>query len=427
MNTQDPAITTGTTTAWLKKRLGRLLPQPPHLVGAPRDASLSFRDERGRTITLAIVRSRDAFDALERSWNELYEAMGAHTPQPVFQSFNWHWHWCNHFISAATAPACPLRIVTVSVDGRTMALWPFVLTRAHGIKQLSLMGAPVSQYTDALARPDPEQQTWLALGLEHVINHTRADVVHVRKVRGDAVGHAVIAEAGASVLERQQAVSIDLAAVDEFETYLQRHSKRQRRNRRRQRRRLDERGTIAFTRVEPGDGAKAMVAQAIAMKRDWLQAKGLISPALADPRFDAFFADVASVIDRPTGTRAFALTCDDEIAAVEIAFDGIAHRAMHVIVYNPAYERCGVGALHMRESIERSHEEGIATFDLLAPQARYKSEWGDDLTNVDDLALACTRKGRLYLAVYLKRLRGWAKALAHSSAGGALLKRLGAR
>jgi hypothetical protein len=47
-------------------------------------------------LTIEIVRERARFDELEEAWSDLFRR--AAQPHQVFQSFNWLWHWCNHYL-----------------------------------------------------------------------------------------------------------------------------------------------------------------------------------------------------------------------------------------------------------------------------------------------------------------------------------------
>src|SRR5262245_20127785 len=75
---------------------------------------------------LALVSDRSAFDALEAQWNALFERSGRDTQ--LFQSFNWLWHWCNHYLTNDSQGA-RLAIVTGRRSGRLVMVWPLVIER----------------------------------------------------------------------------------------------------------------------------------------------------------------------------------------------------------------------------------------------------------------------------------------------------------
>jgi CelD/BcsL family acetyltransferase involved in cellulose biosynthesis len=94
--------------------------------------------------TFDVVRTRAGFDALEADWNDLFARTGR--GEQMFQGFNWLWHWANHYLRSSDE----LAIVTGRQDGRLMLVLPLTVERVAGLRQLSFMGAPVSQYGDVL-------------------------------------------------------------------------------------------------------------------------------------------------------------------------------------------------------------------------------------------------------------------------------------
>ncbi len=90
--------------------------------------------------------TRAEFDALEDEWNALFARAGQGTQ--LFQTFNWLWHWCNHFVDGC--PGTRLSVVTARRHGRLVLVWPLVSERAGLLTRLSWMGEPVSQYGDVV-------------------------------------------------------------------------------------------------------------------------------------------------------------------------------------------------------------------------------------------------------------------------------------
>ncbi len=62
-------------------------------VGAAANASPAV------AVDLRLVAERAAFDALENEWNDLFARAGK--PTHVFQSFNFCWHWANHYLTSS--------------------------------------------------------------------------------------------------------------------------------------------------------------------------------------------------------------------------------------------------------------------------------------------------------------------------------------
>jgi CelD/BcsL family acetyltransferase involved in cellulose biosynthesis len=139
-----------------------------------------------------LVRERDAFDALETEWNELFSRAGLGTQ--VFQTFNWNWHWCNHYLAESKAGTTSLAVVTARRGGRLVLVWPLVKERAAGLTQLTWMGEPVSQYGDVLIENGPDAVALLREAWRFIESEISPDVVRLRKVRDDAAIAPLLAE-----------------------------------------------------------------------------------------------------------------------------------------------------------------------------------------------------------------------------------------
>ncbi len=361
-------------------------------------------------VEVGFISDRAAFDALEDDWNRLFLRAGR--PTQYFQTFNWLWHWSNHYFSTATKiwAATRLAIVTVRRHGELVLVWPLVVERSAGLDCLTWMGGPVTQYGDILVDPEAgDSMELIRTSWDCIMARLAPDIVRLRKVREDAAVAPFLAQIGATQGERQRAPYLDLKSAPDFETYEQRYSAKARKNRRRQMRRLDERGTAHFSSDRGGAAARELATLALLLKRAWLKDRGLVSPALADRRMTGFFADVAECRVRDAGCRVSALTSAGEAAAIEIAFECKGRRLVHVIVYGLKFDKAGAGNLLVEQSVRQAKAEGIETFDLLAPGDAYKLDWADGSVGVADYSVPVSRAGRAYTALYLGAVRTFLK------------------
>ena len=375
------------TSAALKPRVAEVAPLPEP---APAPAPAVYQFE--------MVRTRAAFDALAADWNALFARAG-HSAQ-LFQQFNWNWHWCNYYLDAANPS---LAVLTVRRAGSLVAVWPLVTERVAGLKRLTWMGAPVSQYGDVLIDHVEEPLALLRAGWAHVLAATKPDVVDLPRVRADAAIAPLLAELGALQTRLQQAPYLDLKSAPDFPTYMQRHSGKSRKKHRAAAKKLAEKGA-QFIQYIDGDDARATVASAIAMKRDQLTERGIISPPLVDPRMEHFFADVACANEHPTGLVTYALEIGDDQAAIDVLLDCKGRIATHVFAYQDKYAKDRVGAYILEQTIAQAFADGRDTFDMLAPADDYKMWWADGAVDVIDWAVPISPKGRAYAQVYLRTL-----------------------
>lgn len=353
--------------------------------------------------TFDLVTTREGFDALEDSWNALFQRAGRDTH--LFQTFNWLWHWANHFLPGSGKPGPELAIVTGRVDGRLAMVWPLVLERTGPIRRLGWMGDPVSQYGDVLMDERPDAHELLGAAWDFVIERTGANVVQLRKVRADSVVAPFLAAIGASVTAELRAPFLDLASAPSFSAYETRYSTSARRKRKRMRRKLEERGALAVAWHTDGAEAEALAAEAFRLKLIWVHQRGVVSPSLTDPRTARFFADATRAETRPAGCHVLALTCGGRPVALEVGVRCKGRTVVHVIAYDTGYEKMSTGALLMEDSIRRAADNGMAVFDILAPADGYKLEWADDAAIVRDWAVPLSMLGRTYALVYLGLVR----------------------
>ncbi|MGE0769086.1 MAG: GNAT family N-acetyltransferase [Hyphomicrobiaceae bacterium] len=351
-------------------------------------------------IAFELVSTVDKFEALEVEWNQLHAAVGR-CPH-IFQSFNWCWHWSRHYLGAA-GPS--LAIVTGRTMGRLVLIMPLVTQRVAGLLELTWLGEPVSQYGDVLATPPAAGLPTLEAAWRFAIVETGADVANLRRVRADAVAAPLLEHIGAETTSTEEAPFLDLTSDRSYAEWEQRRQPRARKNRQRHARRLAEQGEIAFLACRASDEAAALAGHAVRLKRDTLDDKGAISPALADERFERFFADAAHGCGRPTGVTVMALTSKGVPAALEILVETDATSFLHVAVFEPSFEKFGAGGLLLEHVVARAITTGRDELDLLPPRHTYKTDFADGIVLVRDYAVPLSTKGWLYTRSYLRLRR----------------------
>lgn len=366
-------------------------------------------------VEFTLITSRADFDALQDDWNALFARTGR--PEHVFQTFNFCWHWANHYLASSERGinGVHLSIVTARRHGRLIMLWPLVTERIRGVSQLFWMGEPVSQYGDVLIDSVPDQLALLTDAWTFLRANQQADLLRLRHVREDAAIAPLLDLIGAEIVDSQIAPHINLTDCDSFETFEQRHSGKARKNRRRLAKRLGEKGSVEFTRFRGGPEARALAVQAVALKALWLRDRGRAAAKMADGRMSRLFADLAEARTRPAGCLVSALKLNGEAAALEISFVCKDRLSMHLITFSLAHEKSGTGVLLFEQSLKDGYAENLHVYDMLAPGDAYKFDWCDRYDVVRDWAVPMTAKGfvygRIYLAILRERLKTMLSAL----------------
>ena len=355
-----------------------------------------------------IVTTSAGFAALEGEWTALFARAASGTQ--AFQGFEWLAHWAAVYLDSSSSRTS-LSIVTVRRDGRLVLVWPLVVERVAGIRQLAWMGDPVSQYGDILADDIPGRAAMIRASWAFITQTIPADAVRLAKVRADAAAAPLMADLGARIVASEEAPWCDLAKAGTFEKFQSRFNAKAQKNRRRHARRLEERGTLAFERHTCGEAAADAVAACIVLKRAWLNSKGLVSRAFADERIEAFFKRTLASQHRPAGVAVSLLRSAGEIADASIVVDAKGRRAVHIVAYGLKFEKSGPGGVHLEHAVRQAFSDGVSVLDFMAPRHDYKMEWADGVVRVDDFAVPLTVRGRLYVGCYLVGVREGLKAV----------------
>lgn len=352
-----------------------------------------------------LITDRAAFDALETEWNDLFAKSGK--PTNVFQTFNFCWHWANHYLQERDGRPSTLKLLLITArrDDRLIMVFPLVSERMRGITQVFWMGGSASQYGDALIENVPDKDAILRAAFDLLRTQSGADILRLRRVREDANVALLMNELGATAAERLVAPYMNLTSAADFPAFEQRYSSKTRKNRRRLFRRLEEKGPMQFLRLRGGEEARQLAVEAVALKAEWLKSRGLLSNAIADRRLADLFADLAEGKAKPAGCIVSALKSNGEIAALEVSFACKARIAMHLIAFNLEYEKSGAGVLLLEQSLKDGYADGLEACDMLAPGDDYKFDWCEKADSVVDWVMPLTLKGEIYARVYLGFLR----------------------
>ena len=377
------------------------------------DPSEASSDEvRDGTIVFDLVRDIRSLCVLEHEWQSLFQR--ASKSHNVFQAFSWVKIWAQHYAMPSSTDGrgeVTLFVLTGRVNGRLVLVWPLAKTKSFGMCELVWAGAPASQYGDILMDADASAGLWLSEAVEHLGRHSGAGFMALGKVRDDSTLARHLPGLGAIVTQKLAAPFVNLREVKDLKSYLTRFSSRTRKNRRRQRRRLSDIAPVTFTYLKGGEETQTAVSTAIALKKDWLQSRGQISPTLQDKRFEAFFVDAASSGHVDIAPRVSVLSCGDEPAAIEVSFVHKGHLHAHLATFDAKYYRDAPGALQQEDTLAACFSEGLSQYDLLAPADAYKMEWSDNSVGVRDYVIAFTTPALVLARGYHQILRPSLKRL----------------
>ena len=344
------------------------------------------------SLELGIVTDRDGLAAIRADWIDLAARCGL--PQQVFQDHDWLSIWSRHYLDGRTG----LLVVTGRREGRLALVWPLAWRSVLGLRVLSFMGEPVSQYGDAIV-----DRTLSDADLNKAFDYVAAlpaAVLALRRVRADAAIEPLLRRRLGPPANIQHAPYIDFGGIADVETFQRRYPGKSRSSRRRHLRRLEEQGAVRFAHHGPSAEAEVLVARAIGFKRAWARQTGAVAAAIKDPRFERFFRAAASGEGPCPALRVSVVTCADTVAGVEISVACKGRLFGHVLAPSPDFARFGLGGLLAGQAILSACEQGYAIYDTLAPADSYKRQWTDALVEIGDYTAGRGLVGRLYAGLW---------------------------
>lgn len=368
-----------------------------------------------RAAELAIIDSTAGFLELQEEWDGLFARSGR--PHQLFQSHVVLRHWLGHYLEEGDR----LSIICARREGRLAMVWPLVRQRRLGFSILRFMGGPVTQFSDVLAEdlPGLVEAGWRGVAA------TGADVLEIRKMRDDARLAEVEVPAGFVVTAREEALFAACGRRVAPGGLGPAYSARERSNHRRRLRRLVERGEVIFGTCGPGEAAAELAREAVALKRLGLAGRGIFSAALVDPRFEAFFADLANDPSEASPLRLATIHVAGIAAGIDLSFDCKGVTFGHVNATGPDFGGFGLGRLLIQHSFSSAYARGSSRFDMLAPADSYKRAHADGTTGVSDLTVPLSPVGRLLCRSGFPYLRPLAKQAAKHAPGWAVTRLAG--
>ncbi len=350
-----------------------------------------------------VISSLEALDAIAGDWAVLESAS---EPSAIFQSFAHVRIWARHFIGKERATH--LHVAVVREAGRPVLVLPLAISGSRLLRIADVAGDPVAQYADVLADPARVSRGAFEAALASV-RAAGADAIVLRGVRDDS---ELLRLAGPSLrpaTARTVAPFADLSGFADFTAYRESLSKKVRRALRHRRNHLENGGNFSFEMLGGGTEARAIVADALDMKRKWLVQRGNISSAFLDPATKACLLDLAD--SHESSATVARLVVGGETAAIRFGFEYRGTHFAYMSAYDPRFADVSPGKLLMEHCISGFWTRGIGRLDMLPPEGRHKRDWCRQEVGSADYTLPLTGAGRAYAEIYLERVRPGMKRL----------------
>jgi CelD/BcsL family acetyltransferase involved in cellulose biosynthesis len=346
-------------------------------------------------------------NGLREEWADLAARCGA----GAFQSYD----FVRTMARVQGAARKRISVVTMREEGRLIGVLPLAVGSQAGIRVATFIGAPYAQYDDALV--DPAEPHAARRLLRAAAKLSQADVLMLRRVRADAA--LAPALGNLEIIEKDAACIVSLRGKPNVDAVVAGLSGKKRQALRRGQRELAALGSVTST-ICCGKAALPHALAALAAKRQWVSDSGRIAPALASSRMVALLEGLAEADSQDLITTTLKL--GDTPIAWEIGF--VADRAYLAFLgaFDHRYAHAGPGNIQMLHTMAWCIEQGMDSYDLLAPMDDYKKRWASHVVPVRDACAVLSVKGFVWSSMWRKRLRPFLRTVANNT--GAALGRI---
>jgi CelD/BcsL family acetyltransferase involved in cellulose biosynthesis len=315
------------------------------------------------------VTSAERLAGLAGEWRALYERCPAATP---FQSPEWVLAWLAQIYRGGDIWALAVR-----EDEALLALAPLFIHRNQqnpALRQVSFLGAGISDYLDILATPVAADTAARRI-LAHLAEHSdRWDICDLRELRPDS---ALLRISVPDSLETRT-LETDTCPVLKLPRTTQEFSEQLdakfRKNLHYYRQRLSRHAQIGFETAKR-ETVDEFVDALLRLHQARWQLRGEAG-VLATAALGRFHHAVAASFVLRGNLRMHALRVASNIVAVAYGFHAHGRVFYYLGGFDPQFEQFSVGNLVIQHSIESAILEGAEEYDFLRKGERYKYRWG---------------------------------------------------
>ncbi len=362
-------------------------------------APIAVKSTASRHVLAAeVLDGAAAYDMLRAEWQRLAELQRDAT---VFQSPDMLAVWSRHF---ATNRADLLVTIVVRQNGRAILIWPLLVDRSTLVRVARGAGAPIGQYDEILLDPDCDGTEALSAATEALVRAARPDLILLERVRADGALRNALSDIAPLACAEGAPYSDLSRGSAHLMTSLKSRVVRQQRKRMR---RFEQEGSVGFEVAAGPEQAGRWLAEAIALKREWLRSTGRISRAFVRRETIECLAELARTRAAPEASPRMVVsrvTLDGRTAAIEMGFCHRGSYHLYLGAFAPDFAKFGPGNVLTEKLLGWCAANGIERYDMMAPRSRNKAEWQSGEVAVFDFALPTTMRGRLYVAGVLRRL-----------------------
>lgn len=309
-------------------------------------------------MTVELIQDSARLDQIEPEWTAAVRENDASTP---FQLPIWLLTWWKHFGSGS------LYVLTFREGSRLIAVVPCFLHEWQGRRQLTLIGSGISDYLDPYVAQEHAAEVIRHLGM-HLEKDHGWDICDWQDLSPDTPLRNI-----ANSKVEVATPCCEIALNRSFDSYFEGLSKDLKRNIRRYSERAKQIGTVRFDAST--DGSHTYLDTLIRLHTERWEKRGQPGMIAAN-RSEPFLRDIAPQFARLGLIRYFAMSFENEVAALLLSFSFDNRIFAYMTAFDPKFDSLGFGRTLLFEAIRHAHVEGYAYWDFLRGDEPFKAWWG---------------------------------------------------
>ena len=316
----------------------------------------------------------EALEGLAEEWRELWERCpGLH----CFQRPEWLLPWVRHFFRGQ-------RIWTLAIrhNGRLAGLAPFFLHRHHRnseVRQVSFLGAGITDYLDILCEPEIEEQAVRMVFQFLWDNRARWDICDFQELsdRSPVVSADVAPGMCQAWLRCGTCPVVALPGTEsEFDESLRGRFK----NLRRTIHKIERDPDVEITAVDAENYREHLLDLFRLHRERWKERHE--TGMFANPAIRGFHLDVAAGFMPAGMLRSYRMRYQGETISVWYGFASRGRYYAYLTGFDPEFARLSPGQVLLAHSMKSAIAEGAGSYDFLRKTEDFKYRWGGvDMTN----------------------------------------------
>lgn len=316
-----------------------------------------------RILDMTIIDDPREFEALERKWDDLYHHAPLATP---FQSWAWLYSWWEFY-----GEARELRIIAIRSQSLLVGLVPLMLERRWGLGRLSFIGAPASDYLDALVREGWEEEFYEAAAWS-LHDMSSWHVADLQELRPSAAVWGIFQRWDHPRTQLRQS-SCPVVAVKSWEELLTPLSKNLRKTIRRSIRRVEEDGV--HCELAGSDDIERAARRWIALHRESWQGRDIVQENLTQ-RFELHLRTATRrMTEHGLGAIAEFWREGEVVISIFFVFGKDFVGSYLLGASHEALDRYQASSLYIWNGVNLAQKRNVPYLDLMRGIEPYKLRW----------------------------------------------------